>query len=541
MVLQAEQVYDPFGPQIDDGQQGAVMGVDAYSPEQTIHVARLTPIKYCTKPEFYLEEASSDHIPQDVGEKDAAYEVRRTRALSTFEPYYSHLRDLIVGTALRKGVKTPDGLSQEWETFFKNVDLEGHSISSYGKKVFTEAIDGGCSAIWTEYPIVPDGLSAAEERRRGYRPYFVTIKNEDILEVRNEIKTIEIGGVRLTGRFPVYVRLKSTYVEPDPANEFVQKRYAAVRVYDLIKNEAGAEIVRWRLFAEMTEATGEYTKVKDGEMKIGYIPFSPCYGGDIEGYCLARPQLLDIARLNLHHWAVSADLAAQIHNTASPILAGTGIREDEDIVVSRDSIMTASNPEAKLFYISAGMEGAQATLDNLARIVAAMERLAAVAMTTGKTQSESGFSKLLDRAQSDSQLAVLIQTLEDSLNLAVMYAAGYMQQEAVPVTISRDFIPVKLHSQQVMAYLNVFEKDVIPIRTLLEILHAGEIFEGLVDFSIEQLLEDMGLDGTERYSQLAPEAQQRIGSLSPISGAATDEPQEVTQESAEADVSIGES
>ena len=160
-----------------------VVGVDAYSLEQSEQHARLAPIRYCTMPEFYLFEASESYLPQDYLEEEKSYQVRKTRAQSSFQNYYSALRDLTVGTALRKGVTLPQEIANDWSGFFEDVDLEGHSITSFTKEVLTEALDGGVSAIWVEYPKLPEGLSAAEERRINPRPYFVLMRMDQVLEL----------------------------------------------------------------------------------------------------------------------------------------------------------------------------------------------------------------------------------------------------------------------------------------------------------------------------------------------------------------------
>ena len=265
------------------------------------------------------------------------------------------------------------------------------------------------------------------------------------------------------------------------------------------------ERVRCRLYAKMNTSGDiiKYSLEETTYLSVPFIPFVPVFGGKKEAFFRGRPLLFDIARLNLHHWAVSADLAESIHLTSSPILTGTGVRPDDEIKAGAGRAMFSQNPDAKFNLMSASMEGASVTLENLKRIEAAMERLAAVAMTTGKTQAESGFAKLLDRSQSDSQLAVLVQALEDALNRALLYAAAYRQFPEVRVTISKNFIPVKMHSQQVMA-LNSLYKDsnAITIGMFLRMLEAGEMFEGLPEFSVSNMLEDMGLDGTETAREL---------------------------------------
>jgi hypothetical protein len=46
------------------------------------------------------------------------------------------------------------------------------------------------------------------------------------------------------------------------------------------------------------------------------------------------------------------------------------------------------------------------------------------------------------------------------------------------------------------------DSEAIPIATFLEMLEAGEMFEGMHGFNIKALLEKMGLDGSERRSEI---------------------------------------
>ena len=503
-----------------------VVGVDAYSLEQAEQFSRLAPIRFCTLPEFYLFEASDEYLPQDYLEEQESYQVRKTRAQSSFQNYYAHLRDLVTGTALRKGVATPESIPSEWSNFFEDVDLEGHSLLSFSKEVFTEALDGGVSAIWVEYPKLPENLSAAEERLLNPRPYFVLMRMDQVLECRYDVFNASIADQNIFGAFPTYLRVKTEIRRQSEENEFFEQVVPAVRVYDIVDlaNNDTSELsdqpeslatdrrVRCRLYAK-TNTPGnvdKYTLEDTSYLSIPFIPFVPVFGGKKEAFFRARPLLFDIARLNLHHWSVSADLAETIHLTSSPILTGTGVRPDDEIKAGAGRALFSQNPDAKFNLMSASMEGASVTLQNLQRIEAAMERLAAVAMTTSKTQAESGFAKLLDRSQSDSQLAVLVQGLEDALNRALLYASAYRSIPEVRVTISKNFIPVKLHSQQVMALSSLFkDSNAITIEMFLRMLEAGEMFEGLPDFSVKNLLNDMNLDGTETAQQIGVGADRR--------------------------------
>lgn len=513
IVLSADDLPTPFERRDPDTETvySSVTDVDAYSIDQAEQVSRILPIKFCILPEFYLNEAINEHIPQDYQEHKDSYDVRKTRALSCFESFYSHYVDIVVGTALRKGVIVPPDAPEEWNKFFKNVNLEGKSITSFTKMLFTEALNGGIAGLMADYPRVTEEDRAAQ-RRMNLRPYFTVIKVDDILDCRHDNGPVTINGITSYETRVTYLRIKSEIRRASLQNEHFEEVVPTVVVYDIPEpeSEETPKRVRARIYEKkLSSNTNEYELPPGNEsyLSIDYIPFVPCYGGKEEAFCRARPLLFDIARLNLHHWATCSDLSETIHLNSSPMLTGTGVRPDDEIYAGSGRSLFSQNENAKFGMLTPGMEGAETTLKELARIESAMDRLAAIAIAPGKTQVESGFAKLLDRSQSDSQLAVLVGSLQDCLNRALWYASGYRPDDypVIEVSISKNFIPAKLHSQQVMALSSLYrDSEVIPVGLFLEMLEAGEMFEGIHGFSIKTLLEKMGLTGNERRSDLAP-------------------------------------
>ena len=540
IILSSDDLPIPFERREPETERvyAQVTDVDAYSIDQAEQIARILPIKFCTLPEFYLNEAIDEYVPRDYQEHPDSYNVRKTRAMSCFEPFYSHLVDIIVGTALRKGVILPQELPAEWEEFFKNANLEGKSITSFAKTLFTEALNGGVAGLMAEYPKVDESLSRAELRRRRYRPYFSIIKVDDILDCRHDSGSVTINGETSYQTRVNYLRIKSEIRRPSATNEHFEEVVPTVVVYDIPEPEDpdAQRRVRVRVYEKsMTGNPNDYLLPDNNEsyLSIGYIPFVPCYGGKEEAFCRARPLLFDIARLNLHHWATCADLSETIHLNSSPMLTGTGVRPDDEIHSGSGRSLFSQNEQARFGMLSPGMDGAETTLRELARIEASMDRLAAIAMAPGKSQVESGFAKLLDRSQSDSQLAVLVGSLQDCVNRALWYASGYepTTYPKIEITISKNFIPAKLHSQQVMAISSLYkDSEVIPIGTMLEMLEAGEMFEGLHGFNVKKLLDKMGLTGGERRSELSPKVQQAVGAGDLVPG--TNNIQNTMEESA---------
>lgn len=520
IILNADDVPTPFDRREPEAEKvnEEVSGVDAYSIDQAEQVSRIQPIKFCILPEFYLNEAIKEHIPQDYKEHPESYDVRKTRAMTCFEPFYSHYVDIIVGTALRKGIILPVKCPEEWERFFENVNLEGKSITSFAKTLFTEALNGGVAGLMADFPRV-ETTDKAEQRRMGLRPYFTIIKVDDILDCRHENGPITINGVTSYETKVTYLRIKSEIRKSSDTNEHYEEVVPTVVVYDI--PEEGSN-VRVRVYEKKTSGGSDGYILPNGNtayLSINYIPFVPCYGGREEAFCRARPLLFDIARLNLHHWAISADFKETIHLNSSPILTGTGVRPDEDIYLGSGRSLFSQNESARFNMLSPGMDGAETTLKELKRIENSMDRLAAIAMAPGKSQVESGFAKLMDRSQSDSQLSILIGSLQDCFNRALWYASGYLADTYPPIkiSISKNFIPAKLHSQQVMAIGSLYkDAEAIPIGTFLRMLEAGEMFEGVHDFSIKSLLEEMGLSGLELRSEVASTRSKVTGAAPPL-------------------------
>jgi hypothetical protein len=501
-----------------DGEGGAKVSksVAEPTPDQFVHLQRLTPVKYCNNPELYLTEACIEYIPCELYEEPESYQIRLSRSYSTFQPFYTHLRNLIIGTALRKDVIIPEFISDRWDSLFSNADLEGHPLQSFAKEIFAKALDGGCAGIFIEYPLVQENLTKQQEEELALRPYFVAIPSEDILGWTSEVSSATLGDKTVYGRKLTSLRLKDEVRLMDPDDEFNELIYPAVNVYDyenVVDEFGGVEPkVRFRQFIA-TETLGssdqEFKLYKNSYLSVGIIPFEPVYGGVKECFMIARPLLLDVARLNLHHWATSADLANQLHLTSVPKLVISGVQGGEaEFHNSPNRTLILDKPDASANWIGAPMDGAETTMARIKELEAAMETLAAVAMTNNTTnQAESGFSKLLDRAQSDSLLAVLVQSLEESLNRAIAIAAEYWSEPPIEIALSRDFIPVRLHSQQILAYVELYNARVISHETFLKMLEVGDVFDGLVDFSVQDEISKLGAEPGDSAGDSISEAE----------------------------------
>ena len=222
----------------------------------------------------------------------------------------------------------------------------------------------------------------------------------------------------------------------------------------------------------------------------------PVYGGNQLGFMRARPLLYDVARQNISHWQLSADLAHQMHLTACPKFVITGVAGQVDIEMGPDRNLIFSDPGARAMWVGAPTDGLQAVMSRIQQVETQMQSLTVVSMSMQRSGVESAMSKLLERAQSDSQLSVIVSSLEDSLNRAMEMAAAYRGIDAAKLVVNKDFSPLTIEAAQVTVYSSLVTAGLLSHRTFLNIMQQGEVFDGVMidgqPWSVEAELDQLG-------------------------------------------------
>ena len=513
--------------------------VAQYSDIQAIAINLLHPIEYCNRPELHLEEAANEYIPRQCYEEDSSYEARLKYAFSNFQPFYRSLKSIAVGTALRKPIQLSDEAadSSDWQDFLENVTLEGESVTNFSKRLLESSIDAGWAGIFIDFPKVDTDLNLAQEKSLGLRPYFTLVPLCDVLGWQSTVESVTIGDTVSYGTRLTQLRIRDSYTEPDPDNEFLEKCYPAVRVYDQQSQDSP---VTYRLFILKGDRPGQpekWQEIESGTLGITIIPFVPMYAGAADAFLRARPLMLDIARLNLSHWQAAADLAHALHLTSVPTMVISGVSntgDSADLQISPDKSLVLNAPAAKADWVGAPSDGAQVTIERLRELERAMLRLAPVQMQDKTTTGVESFgAKKIDRAQSDSVLSTIVTNLEDSLNKAMAIAALYWDRPLVTFDLPRDFIPGDIQANEIKEMAALQAAGLISHSTLLRWLGANEVFDSLDEWSPDEELEmieeeapvidPLGLPGEEQPADPAPEEENEAAEQSPeLSGEAAE-------------------
>jgi hypothetical protein len=365
-------------------------------------------------------------------ESDAFY-LLRSEFLS-FTPIYRHFVRLSAAIISRKpirieGVTTTAEPSEEWQKIFLNVDLKGNRLDVFVNRMLECLFAYGRAGILVDSPDVPAPLPS-KAAQIGLRPWWIAVRPFDLPYWRH----IQINGDQVL----VHARFKSTELQQDEEgnDRLVDRR----RVYDLIDGRCVCSI------HDLIE--GKWTITKEILINLPYIPyFEPqAFNGYGAEMLVSTPPLLDLAALNITHTNLCTNLDYSLNTNAIPRLKRwqetsdqmpVNPRYDQNAVDSRPSI--DASPE-KIIDLPMGYNvdflapPSNVHADIADRIKNLEEKAAKYWLTTIATQkagAETESSKILDREQGNSVLAVTAICLEDCLNNALMATRDMMDINAI--------------------------------------------------------------------------------------------------------------
>lgn len=284
-----------------------------------------------------------------------------------------------------------------------NIDLCGNNLSVFAHNLLTAGLKYGLTHILVEYPPAmneegkPLYVTKADEAAAGVRPYLVHITPQQILGWKS---TKTASGAEILSM----LRFMECVEEPD--GEFGSKSVAQVRVLT-----PGA----WATYRK-AEKGDDWPLFDEGRMSLDFIPLVTYYTRRT-GFMTATPPFKDLADLNVKHWQSSSDQDSILHTARVPILAITGINDEDKIVIgAKSALMLPLGAEAKYVeHTGAAIEAGRQSLQDLENQMRAMgaELLAETQVSTTATQNN------IEDSEAKCQLSMMVEGLEDALDQSV--------------------------------------------------------------------------------------------------------------------------
>lgn len=424
---------------------------------------------------YAIRESHDEFLPKHPAESREDYAVRVKRSVLT--NYYAMTIKYLVGKAFSKPLVLQDDVPPQIKEWCEDIDLQGTHINSFAPSLFYDVLGMGFGAILVDYTRTTPGLSLAEERAIGARPYMVSVPAQSLIGVRTGTRGSDIQ----------MARIKEVTVEPD--GEYGEETVKRIRVL----YPGGYQL------HEEKRMNGEnsYFVVEEGPMSIGRVPLVPVYGLKMSAWSGKSP-VLDLAFKNVQHYQIDSDYDNALRVASFPLLAVSGYDADRDpsIVVGPQKVLTTQDPNGRFYYVEhsgAALGAGRQRLEDLKADMATMGLQMLMPQASGAVTATEAQVKY---AESTSDLQRMAFDFKDSIENALQLMAEWIGlPDGGSVELRGQFTLPRDAATEAQALISLRSAGEITSKTLLSELKRRNFLPD--DFDVEGETEALSLEGPD--------------------------------------------
>jgi hypothetical protein len=420
-------------------------------------------------------------IPKLGKEKDPCYARRLQHVL--YSPYLQRILNAAIGLILRKPIQMEGGNDDWWDEWRENVDRQGTDLEQYARRLLQNALAFGHCGSLCDAPTADGVQTLGDQYEQDLKPYLQIIEPRRIIGWREDI--------RATGSVVQQVRIREHTTQP--VGKFGTDTIEQIRVLE----EGKFEVYRRRSSERMQElqqqaisdgfgieVVGDWEVHEKGALDLSGIPLSAVYSGKM-GTFLSKPQLRDVAFINLQHCRLQSKLLHALDVAGFPLLTLVGWDDNGNSIDADVTSAIALPIGGSANYIEPASSSFAAQQDELRSLEEQMANLGIAILAQQKMVGETAAAKELDRADTNSLMAVVSMSLQQCLQEQINYVAEYAGQEAPEVSLDRNFSSQTLE-HKLADITTMFTAGLIDRELALDLLKRGEVLEG--SDSIDEIL-----------------------------------------------------
>lgn len=349
-----------------------------------------------------MRAAAETYLPKFPAEDQASYDYR-LKTSTLFNGLGRTLENMAAKPFAEAITFTDiDPVAEQW---LGDIDQCGNNITVFAHSVFTEGVAKGMTHILVDFPPTKDkdGKSMyptkAAEDAAGVRPYLVHIKPGQVLGWRT---------VKGKGGAEVLSMLRLMESIEDPDGDFGTKSVQQIRVL-----VPGA----WSTYRKGTgQQKDEWLLNEQGTTTLDFVPLVTFYAKRT-GFMTAAPPLIDLADLNIKHWQSSSDQDSILHTARVPILAISGLTDDDKVEIGAKSFLRLPHGATAEYveHTGAAIEAGRLSLQDLENQMRAMGAELLVEAQVASTATQNN----IEDGEAKCQLSRMVQALEDALDCAL--------------------------------------------------------------------------------------------------------------------------
>lgn len=410
-----------------------------------------------------MRQAGKSYLPQEPKETDDEY-LRRLKR-STLDNYYKEAINKAVGKVFSKDVSLEE-LPTELQMLAEDVDSQQRNLTQFSKDVFADAMNHGVSYIMVDYAKVPMDApfaNRAQELASGTRPYWVKVSSSSVLDAR----PASFNGSERLSVFKFQETI-SELNEDGIGEKMVQQIREYRQLPDASGNPGPVEYFVYRLDPENKE---RYEIHDQGIVTASAIPVAPVYANRT-GFYLGKPPMMELAELNMQHWAQSSDLNNIMHVVTVPFLFAKGLTEMDAkgrakaMTVSIHQAINTANKDADVKWIEHGGSAVNSAKEHLSDLTARMEYLACQ-LSTQASSNVTATQAAISAAEANSNLKSMALQLQDGINAALFFTAEFLGltnygRAAVNTAFSVDYVDAATFAEvKALFDMGLIDRDVL--------------------------------------------------------------------------------
>jgi hypothetical protein len=384
------------------------------------------------------------YLPKYAAETQTDYERRRDS--TPWRPEWVDAHRNLCSKPFEKEVTLKEGAPGPIETLTEDIDGQGNNLHVFARKTFADGIAMGLHGILVDYPAMAPGMTLADERESGARPYWVHIAADQIID----FKMVSVGGRMVTDR----LRIQECVTETDPADEFSEIEIERIRYF---KRNGGAPTWElWELIAAEEKEESVWVRTAEGPITLPEIPFVAYFTGERSGNYRVKPPLTDLAVMQIELYQSLSRKDEIMTYAGSPMLKATGFNPPEP---ERDADGN-ERPRAQLtvgpktiLFAPPAMDGVQPDWDfiqpdaaNIKEvredangIIEDMRRLGLQPLTP-RSGNMTATGAAIEGAKAHSAVQAWALGMKDALEQAFVFTSQWLGVEAsVEVEVHTDF------------------------------------------------------------------------------------------------------
>jgi hypothetical protein len=379
-----------------------------------------------------VRKAGVKYLPQYGDEHPDDYARRLSSA-----PWRPEFEDALLSICSKPftkevGLADEQAVPEAVRDLTENIDGRGNNLHVFARAVFADAVSLGLVGIYVTFPAIEPGLTRAQEREVGARPYWVPYVATDILALYT----------RMVGEREVveHIRLRADETDRDGFKEVTHKR---VRVLEHFEGGLPTSTL-WELNTAGDEWIAGETSVLEGMTEI---PFVLLFTGKRSGHHRVKPPLSDLAEMQMELYRAGARKDEVQTYVGFPMLKALGMEKPQDekpVKVGPSRVLYAgpsvTGAATDWQYLQPDAANLKELREDINDLITEFRRLA-MQPTTARSGVLTATGEAIQGAKAHSAIEAWASGLKDALEQAFVYTSQWLGQPTeVEVFVHTDFL-----------------------------------------------------------------------------------------------------